>query len=164
MVPLLIIFLILVLVTDTEKTARIDLLSEIYQNFSGPIDRAAATFQIAKSRIISMIAVESSGRTDLPTGSAGEEGLLQVTPPALQDVNRNLNFSYSPEDLRDPATGIFVGVGYLKLLTSQFSGDLDLATQAYNGGSGNVKKNPAFDLAYLDRVKMYENLLPQNLV
>lgn len=160
---ILLLILIFLVVTDSEKTSRIDLLESIYSRFESFIDRAALATGIPISRIIAMIATESSGKENLPTGPAGEEGLLQVTPGALSDVNRKFGWTYSSSDLRSADVGVMVGTEYLSILQSEFNGDLDLATRAFNGGAGNVRKDPSYDTAYLERVKSFENLLPNSL-
>ena len=62
------------------------LLDKIYLDFGIPISKYSALFGVPQSLITAIIAVESSGNTKA-TASAGERGLMQITPIALKQVN-----------------------------------------------------------------------------
>ncbi len=154
---LLLIIVVAVYLVIRKYMSEIDqkLTAQIFSDYGPAISSAGAAFRIPEERIVAIIAKESSGDRNVKDGAAGEIGLMQVTPGALSDFNRINGASYNSDSLRNPSTNIMVGTGYLASLVSDFDGDLDLATQAYNAGPGNVSRGITA-LSYLGRVKDYE--------
>jgi soluble lytic murein transglycosylase-like protein len=121
------------------------------------IQAAATNYGVPWTRVAAIVATESGGNESARNGLS--IGLMQIEPIALQDFNSEYHTSYSIESLNDAGINMNVGTGYLALLRKRLNNDLDLATQAYNGGIGNVLKDNSFDRVYLTRVKEFEQYL-----
>lgn len=121
--------------------------------------------------ILAVICSESGG--ELLKGKKNNEivgdnnksfGIMQVSQPALTDVNRSLGTNYSIDDLRnDEKINLLVGSHYLNLCKKSSIGSPDpvwLAFKKYNGGIDETwgSKN---DMAsnYADKTKNYYNQL-----
>jgi hypothetical protein len=91
------------------------------------IDAASRKYQVERSLIYALIEVESSWRfyAVSPRGACGYTQLLVPTAKALR-VERTQIF--------DPAQNIDAGTRYLKMLLTQFKGDVWMALAAYNWG------------------------------
>lgn len=129
--------------------------TKISLEFSDYANAAAQSYSVPVTRVKAMIYQESNGDTTA-VGAAGERGLMQIEPGALADFNRVYNKSYTFDQLFEPDINIEVGTGYLAFLASMTGGDIDLATQAYNAGIGNVKADPTRGIGYLNSVKTKE--------
>jgi soluble lytic murein transglycosylase-like protein len=130
---------------------------KIELQYSGYILNCSNKFDIPFNRIMSIIVVESRGNENA-IGLAGEVGLMQLMQDAITDFNQNFSSSFTLESAKNSYNNILIGTGYFSLLKKQLN-DIDLATQAYNGGIGNVKKNKNTSLSYLKKVRDVENLL-----
>jgi hypothetical protein len=104
-------------------------------NYNGEYDHhiaaAAATHNVSTQLVRAVIQVESDFDS-LARSSKGAQGLMQLMP----DTARQLGVS----NAFDPRQNIFAGVRYLRILLDMFSGDVSLATAAYNAGASNVQR------------------------
>jgi hypothetical protein len=104
-------------------------------NYNGEYDHhiaaAASTHGVSMPLVRAVIQVESDFDS-LARSSKGAQGLMQLMP----DTARQLGVS----NAFDPRQNIFAGVRYLRILLDMFSGDVALATAAYNGGASNVQR------------------------
>jgi soluble lytic murein transglycosylase-like protein len=147
---------ILGLILLMSKTTFAKTAATITGKYSSLVQSMADKYGLPRSRVGAMVLQESKGNPG-SVGLAGERGLMQMKSGALSDVNRVYGFGFSFDDLFTPEVAIEAGCAYLAWLEGQFDGDLDLATQAYNAGIGNVKKNPKAGLSYLSQVKAKES-------
>lgn len=115
------------------------------------IREASLRWDVPPERIMAIILQESSGDR-AAQGSSGEIGLMQIMAPALDDVNRNTGSNYTLPELYEPKINIDAGTAYLAILRGELAYDLDVATQAYNAGIGNVQRNPEAGRGYLEAV------------
>ena len=147
---------ILMLGTPQRSASATALASKIEGGYGDIVIAESAKFGIPYQRVFAQIYQESAGDTTA-VGHDGERGLMQLLPGAITDVNARFGTDYTFDDMFDPEANITVGCAYLSILLSQFNGNLDLATQAYNAGAGNVIKSPATaGMDYLTRVKSHE--------
>lgn len=70
----------------------------------------------------------------------GALGLMQIMPSTGQDIAGRLKVTVQNKDLLIPETNIRFGTFYIRSMLNMFSGDVDKALAAYNGGGGNVKR------------------------
>ena len=107
-------------------------------------------------RIVSIIAVESSGNENVKDGAANDRGLMQVTDTTFKLIEKKyphlvkgLNF----ESLKNPYENIFVGTLILYDNYKVSSFNLDLATQRYNSASAwNSSDGSEIGKKYLEKV------------
>ena len=85
--------------------------------------------------VIGLIKQESAFEAGVRS-SANAQGLMQLMPATALEVNPALDVS----DLQDPKTNIETGAKYLKMLLTQFKGNVPFALAAYNAGPHRVKK------------------------
>jgi soluble lytic murein transglycosylase-like protein len=111
--------------------------------FQSIITNASQSHGIPEKRIKAHIAVESSGKPNA-NGSAGEIGLMQMKPGALQDVNKKYlsNTPLKMIDLYEPGYSVACGTAYLKILLNQL-GTLDKASMGYQSGAGKIDSSDA---------------------
>lgn len=84
-------------------------------------------------------------------GTSGEIGLAQIMPDTAKDPG----YGTDPiSDRSDPMESLRFGAQHLSNLIKNYDGDVTLALQAYNGGSGNVARGTVSDDA-----KMYASEL-----
>ena len=104
-------------------------------NYNGEYDHhiaaASSTHGVSMQLVRAVIQVESDFDS-LARSSKGAQGLMQLMP----DTARQLGVS----NAFDPRQNIFAGVRYLRILLDMFSGDVSLATAAYNAGASNVQR------------------------
>lgn len=110
-----------------------------------------------ESYIMGMIAQESAGDPKA-TGSIGERGLMQITIPALKDVNDLTGAELLWSDMWKVGPNLKAGILYLGIQKTRMKGDLFKAIQAYNAGAGAVNRNPRAGLDYLERVKKWREV------
>lgn len=132
------------------------LLDKIYLDFGIDISKYSALFGVPQSLITAIIAVESSGNTKA-TASAGERGLMQITPIALKQVNEYFKKSFTKDDLFIAEKNIIVGTYFLSYLWHKFN-NWDLVTRAFNYGEGNIRKNPNLAENYFIKVKKFRDV------
>jgi len=116
------------------------------------IVRASADYGLDWRRVASIIAVESAGNVKA-VGAAGEVGLMQLMPGAIQDVYRQWGSSYevalvTGANFFDPLLNIQIGTTYLWILYDRLK-NLNDATMRYNGVGVNT-------VLYLGKVLKYE--------
>ncbi len=72
---------------------------------------------------------------------AGAMGLMQLMPATAKETAKRYNIPLgSPQQVLNPNTNIQLGAAYLNQIHRQFGGNRVLASAAYNGGPGNVRK------------------------
>jgi soluble lytic murein transglycosylase-like protein len=92
--------------------------------------RAAATFNaVEESLIRAVIHAESAYQPDAQS-PRGAQGLMQLMPKTQAELQ--------VADPFDPGENISGGARYLAQLLDEFSGDIELATAAYNAGAAAV--------------------------
>jgi len=104
-------------------------------NYNGEYDyhiAAAASLHNVSTQLVRAVIQVESDFDSLARSSKGAQGLMQLMP----DTARQLGVS----NAFDPRQNIFAGVRYLRILLDMFSGDVALATAAYNGGASNVQR------------------------
>ncbi|MFA6152988.1 MAG: transglycosylase SLT domain-containing protein [Chitinophagaceae bacterium] len=131
-------------------------MQAIKDKYRIPAIKYGVLYGIPFDIILAMIQQESSGNP-LAKGSIGERGLMQLTPPALQDVNAKYKLGFSFDDMYDAEKNIQAGTAYLAICRAYFYGDLQKAIQAYNAGMGTVSKNPQASIAYYNSVMDKKN-------
>ncbi len=70
----------------------------------------------------------------------GALGLMQIMPSTGKEITTALKVDFKEEDLLIPQINIEFGAYYISKMLNMFSGDIDKALAAYNGGPGNVRK------------------------
>ena len=115
--------------------------------FDKDVDAASRKYHIDKSLILSVMRKESL--FDVDAGSwAGAKGLMQLTVPTAEFINRkyhlDLKYNDKSSDMNilvyDPYNNINMGTANLNFLDSLFSKNTILGLAAYNAGPGNVRK------------------------
>lgn len=107
--------------------------------FNEAVLKEAAEFNLAPNLIWALIREESSFKSDA-VSRAGALGLTQLMPPTAMDISSQLKLKVTEKDLLKPDINIRFGAYYLSSMLARFSGDIDKALAAYNGGAGNVKR------------------------
>ena len=120
------------------------------RSFSAEIRSAATHHAVDESLIRAIIHAESAYQPDARSPK-GAQGLMQLMPATAAELQ--------VADPFDPADNIAGGARYLAQLLTEFEGDLDLATAAYNAGPNAVYKYggvPPYDETreYVRRVKI----------
>jgi soluble lytic murein transglycosylase len=72
--------------------------------------------------------------------SAGAIGLMQLLPESASLIANHLHMGFSPINLTDAGTNLYLGNIYLRKMLDAFKGNEILATAAYNAGPNRVKK------------------------
>lgn len=108
----------------------LDALTRIASRHGIDILRATIGTKVSPALVLSVIAVESAGKSDARS-KAGAMGLMQLMPAtaARFDVSNAL----------DPVENIKGGVAYLDWLMGEFDGDPILVLASYNSGEGTVR-------------------------
>jgi soluble lytic murein transglycosylase len=70
----------------------------------------------------------------------GAQGLMQVMPKTGKWVAKQLGMYYHPGLLRDPATNVEIGTGYMRILLDELEDDKVLAAAGYNAGPGRARR------------------------
>lgn len=102
-------------------------LSEEQAQAALEVARKAKEMGIDPKLAVALAFRESSLNPNTKNGTSGEIGLMQVMPATAEMMG------FSPEDLRDPAKNIEIGLTYLKQGLDKF-GDPVLAAAGYNAG------------------------------
>jgi soluble lytic murein transglycosylase-like protein len=97
------------------------------------IDAIALGEGVEPALVHAVIAQESRyhARAGSPKGAVG---LMQLMPATAA------RYGLTPDERYDPAKNVRAGVRYLKFLSRQFNGQLDLILAGYNAGEGAVQK------------------------
>lgn len=111
---------------------RLDTLLAIANAHAPQILINSVNSRVSPALVLSVIAVESGGRTDAVSG-AGAQGLMQLIPATAD--------RFDVADALDPGQNIRGGVAYLDWLLREFRDDPVLALAAYNAGKNAVKKH-----------------------
>lgn len=85
--------------------------------------------------VMAVIEVESGWNPEARNGES--LGLMQVSPPAMEDMVRR---GVAGGDLRDPVVNVRVGTAYLAWLMRRYPGDLAMALTAYNQGPSRAER------------------------
>lgn len=123
-------------------------VARVVEEWGAEILKATAGTQVSPALVVSVIAVESAGKSKAKS-HAGAVGLMQLMPATAK--------RFGVTDRTDPAQSIRGGVEYLDFLLTQFRGDALLALAGYNAGEGAVQRNggvPNYDetRAYVPKV------------
>lgn len=111
---------------------RLQMLQDIAGARGVDILKATIGTRVSPALVLAVIAVESSGRADVVSGT-GAQGLMQLMPDTAA--------RFGVEDRFVAADNIQGGVRYLDWLLERFSEDPILALAAYNAGEGAVKRH-----------------------
>lgn len=108
--------------------------------YSTQIEKYAKLNGLSSYYIAALVKTESNYNPEA-TSNKGATGLMQITATTGQWAAGKMKISgFTVEKLKEPEYNLNIGCWYIKNLITQFDGDVDLATAAYNGGIGNVKK------------------------
>lgn len=99
--------------------------------FDAYIAEAAAEYSIPEAFIKAVIHVESAFNPNA-VSHEGAMGLMQLMPGTAEYLGC--------ADPFDPRQNIMAGTYYLRILSNQYDGDINLVLSAYNAGSGNVAR------------------------
>lgn len=114
---------------------------------------AANQFGVDEALVRAVIHAESAFR-EKAVSRAGAQGLMQLMPATAKDLGVSDSFNATQN--------IHGGTKYLAALLDSYSGDLTLATAAYNAGPGAVRRYNgvppyAETKAYVERVAILRN-------
>ena len=118
------------------------------------IRQQAADKRVPADLIAAVIYAESRFRDQ--TSHAGARGLMQITPPTanlIEKLSGGQTFKF--DDLADPDINIRYGTFYLRYLIQKFDGNEVAALAAYNAGETNVMAWGGADLS-LDDIRFAE--------
>lgn len=90
--------------------------------------------------VFAIVTIESSWDPEARS-PVGAIGLMQITKPALEQINTIYSTNFTMDDMTRPDRNIWVGIRYLRWLyrtLSLFVNARILAVLAYNWGIGNV--------------------------
>jgi hypothetical protein len=122
-------------------------LPDTVRRWEPQIDEMAKKYNIDPNLIAILVTLESGGYAGA-VSEADAQGLMQITPPAAQDIAKKyLQEPRTDYDLKDPSTNIEFGTAYVAHLRDEF-GDptqspswdytVELVAAAYNGGPGSA--------------------------
>lgn len=124
-------------------------LPDTVRRFEATINEMAQKYDIDPNLVAIVITLESGGYTGA-TSEADAKGLMQITPPAAQDIAaKYLQEPRSDYNLTDVSTNIEFGTAYLAHLRDEFgqpgqgpSWDytVELIAAGYNAGPGSAGK------------------------
>lgn len=90
---------------------------------------------------VAAIIKTESGYNPYAIGGVGEIGLMQIRPETAAWLAEKYSLKYDgPQDLKDPAKNIKIGVTYMAYLRDTFPKKAYRYIAAYNMGPGNVRK------------------------
>lgn len=101
--------------------------------------KAAEKYNVEPELIWATMKEESTFKHDVSSW-AGAMGLMQIMPATGKDIASRLNTTIEDSDLLKPEINIKFGTFYISSMLKTFSGDIDRAMAAYNGGPGNVSR------------------------
>lgn len=122
-------------------------LPDTVRRWDAIIDEMAEKYNVDPNLIAILITLESGGYTGAAS-EASARGLMQITPPAAQDIAKKfLQEPRTDYDLNDPRTNIEFGTAYIAHLRDEFGGPdqgpswdytVELVAAAYNAGPGSA--------------------------
>lgn len=161
--------------TETRKDGTIkisnpkNIYEELANRFGESIDKIISdnNFIVTLSMVLGTIKNESSSLFKTKTnaqvmGDNGNSyGYMQVSKPALSDVNYRYATLYQLSDLKDESTNLFCGIAYLNICyesakSSGAKNPVQLAYKKYNGGNDETT-NSLNVMASGYAVKAYAN-------
>jgi len=99
--------------------------------FSTTVNKVAKSHQVDPALVRALIHAESAFNSKA-ISRAGAQGLMQLMPATAKELGVS--------NAMNPKQNINGGVKYLAQLLQQFSGNISLATAAYNAGPNAVRK------------------------
>jgi soluble lytic murein transglycosylase-like protein len=121
--------------SSSQKTAHLSPLSGFFspsvEYWHEEIFTWAEVYDLDPLLIATVMQIESCGDPHA-VSPAGAQGLFQVMPYHFQ----------SDEDMLDPQTNALRGLTYLRQSLSKSNGDVQLTLAGYNGGHGQIGRNP----------------------
>ncbi|MCP5451539.1 MAG: lytic transglycosylase domain-containing protein [Gammaproteobacteria bacterium] len=99
-----------------------------------PLIDAIALSEGVEPTLVYAVISQESGYNPRAGSPAGALGLMQLMPATAA------RYGLTPNDRYDPAKNVRAGIRYLKFLSRQFNGQLDLILAGYNAGEGAVQK------------------------
>lgn len=111
---------------------RLEALQQVLRAQGAGILRATIGTRVSPALVLSVIAVESSGRSEA-VSHAGAQGMMQLMPDTAA--------RFGVRDALVPEENIRGGVAYLDWLIGEFGGDVILALAGYNAGENAVHKH-----------------------
>jgi N-acetylmuramoyl-L-alanine amidase len=102
---------------------------------------AVAAQQGVSGSLASAIAWQESGFNNGVVSSAGAQGVMQVTPAAVDQVEQAFGTDLDPASTQDNVTA---GSLYLSQLLAETGGDERMAVAAYYQGLASVRENGVF--------------------
>jgi peptidoglycan lytic transglycosylase len=118
------------------------------------IRQQAREKDVDASLIAAVIYAES--RFHDQTSHAGARGLMQITPPTANEIERlSGGTSFSVDDLSDPEINIRYGTFLLRQLLDRYDGNDVAALAAYNAGPANVDRWGGAEIS-LDDIRFEE--------
>lgn len=155
----IIVAIILAVLLYKKADAEMTMLTQtVFDKFQEIIFAASNEFGVDPKIIGGIIMQETRGNANA-VGAAGERGLMQLTPGALQDVNARYGLNYSFEEMFQPDKNIRTGTAYLAMQIRYFNGDVQKGIRAYNVGAGNVNKSPLAGETYLAGVESFSKTI-----
>ena len=108
--------------------------------YQSPLTREARNRDLHSSWVFAITRQESAFMVDAKSG-VGATGLMQLMPATAKETAKRYGIPMSStQHLLNPDVNIQLGTAYLSQLYGQFNGNRVLASAAYNGGGGNVRK------------------------
>ena len=109
-------------------------------HFKEEIHTYGEMYQVDPLLVASLIKVESKFN-ERAKSKKGAIGLMQIMPTTGEWAAGQAGIAdFEPEMLYDPEVNIQIGTWYISSLLNEFSGNLNLAIAAYNGGRGRVNQ------------------------
>jgi len=99
-----------------------------------PLINAIALGEGVEPALVHAVIAQESRYHPRAGSPAGAVGLMQLMPATAA------RYGLTPNDRYDPAKNVRAGIRYLKFLSRQFNGQLDLILAGYNAGEGAVQK------------------------
>jgi soluble lytic murein transglycosylase-like protein len=99
-----------------------------------PLINAIALGEGVEPALVHAVISQESAYNARAGSPAGAVGLMQLMPATAA------RYGLTPHERYDPAKNVRAGVRYLKFLSRNFNGQLDLILAGYNAGEGAVQK------------------------
>lgn len=138
-----------VLLMVSEKNGFDDELLAVSGNLSGEEDARYPApkwtpkdgWKVDKALVYSFVKQESCFNSRAES-SVGAMGLMQIMPDTGRELARDLQYSWNPRKMREPAYNLSLGQNYLKQLMAhpEVNNNLIFTAVSYNAGPGNLSK------------------------